>query len=49
MLARDVTQGTGLGLYICRHLIGYLGGTIGLERSEMGKGSVFAFTVPTMP
>jgi PAS domain S-box-containing protein len=46
MLARDVTQGTGLGLYICRHLISYMGGAIGLEESELGKGSIFAFTLP---
>ena len=46
ILARDVTQGTGLGLYICRHLISYMGGTIGLEHSELGKGSTFTFTLP---
>jgi signal transduction histidine kinase len=45
-IARDVTQGTGLGLYICRLIISALGGTIGLEKSEPGKGSTFAFTVP---
>ena len=48
MLARDVTQGTGLGLYICRQIISRLGGTIGIEKSELGKGSSFAFTVPTI-
>ncbi len=46
MLARDVTQGTGLGLYICWHLMSYMGGSIGLESSVLGKGSVFVFTVP---
>jgi signal transduction histidine kinase len=46
MLARDVTQGTGLGLYICSLLISRMSGAIGLERSELGKGSVFSFTVP---
>jgi signal transduction histidine kinase len=46
VLARDVTQGTGLGLYICRLIAGKLGGTIGLEKSELGKGSTFAFTLP---
>ena len=46
MLARDITQGTGLGLYISKLLISNMGGTIGLEKSELGKGSVFSFTVP---
>lgn len=45
-LARDVTQGTGLGLYICHILIADMGGTIGVERSELGKGSTFVFTLP---
>lgn len=46
MLARDVTQSTGLGLYISRLLISGMGGSIGLEESALGKGSIFAFTVP---
>ncbi|MEK7530254.1 MAG: PAS domain-containing sensor histidine kinase [Patescibacteria group bacterium] len=45
-LARDVTQGTGLGLYICLLLISGMGGTIGVEKSELGKGSTFAFSLP---
>ncbi len=45
-LARDVTQGTGLGLYIARLLISKMGGTIGHEKTEMSKGSTFAFTLP---
>ncbi len=49
VLARDVTQSTGLGLYICRLLISQMGGTIGIERSEVGKGSTFVFTVPLAP
>ena len=46
MLARDVTQGTGLGLYISRLLIESMGGTIGLEKSGLGDGSTFYFTIP---
>jgi len=41
------TGGTGLGLSISRSLIELHGGTIGLLRSELGKGSTFYFTLPT--
>ena len=40
------TGGTGLGLSICRSLIELHGGRIGLQRSEVGKGSLFYFTLP---
>ena len=46
MLARDVTQSTGLGLYISKLIISSMGGTIGIEKSELGKGSTFVFTLP---
>src|SRR3989344_7691051 len=38
--------GTGLGLYISRQLCQIMGGDMWIERSELGKGSTFAFSVP---
>jgi len=42
----DSTQGVGLGLYISKMLVRGMGGNIYLVRSEEGKGSEFAFTLP---
>ncbi len=40
------TEGTGLGLYIARNIVRTHGGEIGAE-SELNRGSVFHFTLPT--
>ncbi len=41
----DKPQGTGLGLPICREIIGHCGGRLWVE-SELGHGATFSFTLP---
>jgi PAS domain S-box-containing protein len=43
---RDVSKSTGLGLYISKLMIEEMRGTIYLEKSEVGVGSTFVFTLP---
>jgi len=43
--AKRVYEGTGLGLYLCRKLVGIMGGEISVQ-SEYGKGSRFIFSLP---
>jgi len=46
ILTRDVTQSTGLGLYISKLLADGMGCEVKLEESEIDKGSVFSLKIP---
>jgi signal transduction histidine kinase len=43
---KERPSGSGLGLYIAKKIIEANGGELKLEKSEVGKGSTFSFTVP---
>ncbi len=45
MSSTKTHEGTGLGLYLSKKLVTLLGGKIS-AKSELGKGSEFAFTIP---
>jgi two-component system sensor histidine kinase/response regulator len=47
-IGRVCSTGHGLGLSIVLHIIEKLGGQVGIE-SELGKGSLFFFTLPAGP
>jgi two-component system sensor histidine kinase ChiS len=42
------SEGIGLGLYISRQLAEHMGGTLRLEWSKLGKGSIFVLELPSL-
>jgi PAS domain S-box-containing protein len=48
---RDTREigGTGIGLFLVKHLVEAHGGRMWAESEGMGKGSMFHFTLPTKP
>jgi len=46
IFTRNVTRGTGLGLYISKLLIEGMGGTVSLLESHPDEGSTFSVGIP---
>ena len=46
-LVKQNVQGTGLGLYLSKSIIGLMGGKIWVESEGIGAGSKFSFTLKT--
>jgi signal transduction histidine kinase len=42
-------SGTGLGLYVCLMFVEGMGGRIWIDKTAPGKGTTFAFVLPTKP
>jgi light-regulated signal transduction histidine kinase (bacteriophytochrome) len=43
---RSEFPGSGIGLAICQRVVEQYGGRVWLEKSELGRGSRFSFSVP---
>jgi PAS domain S-box-containing protein len=43
---KPVGEGTGLGLAICHGIVTSLGGTLSVQQTEVGKGTVFRVVLP---
>jgi signal transduction histidine kinase len=44
-----VVSGTGIGLYLVKHLAQAHGGDVWLHESTVGKGSTFSVRLPIVP
>ena len=47
-LVKQNAQGTGLGLYLSKAIVGLMGGDIWVESAGLGKGSKFSFSLKTV-